>query len=284
LAAVEPLRSRGIGGIVFHEVFGLASKFTLARISANEEIRAAHGPGWPGPDLVCVPAPHTLFTTHPDAVHALVGIARQRGLRTTIHLAEHPAERAFLLDGTGPFADLARRLLSGVESYVPPDKGPIDLAADLGLLAPDVILVHLADARRDELDKVARSGAPVVICPRSNMYIEDRLPPVREMISAGIMPALGTDSLASNATLDVIDEARTIAAAFADIPPVVLIEMATWAGARALGRTDLGRIVKGSAPGLIAMKGEIGDADPAAWVLAQPPGNRSWIARRKRAT
>jgi aminodeoxyfutalosine deaminase len=146
-----------------------------------------------------------------------------------------------------------------------------------------VILVHLADARPGEIEKVARSGAHVVICPRSNLHIEGRLPPVREMIAAGITPAFGTDSLASNSSLDVLDEARTIASAYPEIAALTLIEMATWAGARALGRTDLGRIAKGAAPGIIAIRGEIGAADPAAWALAQPAIIRSWIARRKRA-
>jgi aminodeoxyfutalosine deaminase len=284
LAAVEPLRARGFAGMVFHEAFGLDQKLTLARVSANEEIRAAHGPGWPGPDLACAPAPHTLFTTHPDAVHALVALARKRNLHTTVHLAEHPAERAFLRDGTGPFAGLAARLLTSFASYTPPGTGPVDFAAALGLLAPDVILVHLADATRAEIDAVARSGAPVVVCPRSNEHIEGRLPPIEQMLAAGIVPGLGTDSLASNVSLDVIDEARALATACPDIAPITLLQMATSAGARALGRSDLGRIAKGTAPGLVAIRGEMGSADPAAWVLAQPANRRSWVARRKLAS
>jgi cytosine/adenosine deaminase-related metal-dependent hydrolase len=281
LAAVDSLRAHGVAGIVFHEVFGLDPKLSLAQVSANQAVRASLGPDWPGSDLAYAPAPHTLFTTHPDAVHALVALARSRGVRTSIHLAEHPAERAFLLDASGPFADIARRLHFGIESYSPPGKGPVDLAGDLGLLSGDVILVHLADATNDEIRKVAASGAPVVVCPRSNLHIEGRLAPIPAMLHAGIVPALGTDSLASNGSLDVIDEARAIAAAYPEIAPHTLIEMATSAGARALGRADLGRIAKGAAPGLLAITGEIGDADPAAWVLAQPASSRSWIARRR---
>jgi aminodeoxyfutalosine deaminase len=280
LASVEPLKARGIAGIVFHEVFGLNRKLSLALVSANEAIRVARGPGWPGSDLAYAPAPHTLYTTHPDAVHALVGLARGRGVRTTIHLAEHPAERAFLIAATGPFADVARRRRFGIESYSPCGKGPVDRAADLGLLAPDVILVHLADASDSEIRTIAQSGAPVVVCPRSNEYIEGRSPPIPAMLAAGIMPALGTDSLASNVSLDVIDEARAIAAAYPEISGRVLLEMATWAGARAIGRTDLGRIAKGTAPGIVAVGGDADRADPAAWVIAQPNSRRFWIVRR----
>jgi aminodeoxyfutalosine deaminase len=284
LSAVDELRAHGIAGIVLHESFGFVKDRVVAAAAANEAARAARGPSWPGPDLTYAPAPHTLYTTHPDAVRHLLRLARASGARTSIHLAEHPAERAFLLDKTGPFARIAQNPTLGVESFPAAGKGPIDLAADLGLLAPDVLLVHLNDAREAEIRKIAESGAPVVVCPRSNVHIEGRPPPVAAMLAAGIVPALGTDSLASNTSLDVMQEAVAIAAAYPDIAPGTIVQMATWAGARAIGRTDLGRIAKGARPGLLAVTGIFdATADPAAWVLAQPASNRSWIARRRTA-
>ena len=45
--------------------------------------------------------------------------------------------------------------------------------------------------------------------------------------------------------------------------------MATWNGARALGRTDLGRLAKGARPGVLAIEGDVGTSvDPAAFVLS----------------
>jgi aminodeoxyfutalosine deaminase len=277
LAAVPALARRGIGGIAFHEVFGLDRDRTLAKVRGLEQGMAEVLEHWPTPDIAYAPAPHTVYTTHPEAIRKTLELSRARHVHTSVHLAEHAAERTFLVEGRGPFADLARRLRFGVENFPLPHKGPVELAADLGLLRPDVLLVHLTDARPDELDRIAASGAHVVLCPRSNLYIEMKLPPLLEILRAGISPALGTDSLASNLSLDVLAEARALADRFPTVPARALLEMATLGGARALGRADLGRIVKGAAPGLLAVEGDLGDRDPFAWVLTRP---RKWVVRR----
>ena len=95
---------------------------------------------------------------------------------------------------------------------------PVELADRLGALGPHVLAVHLTDAHPEELARVAERGAPVVLCPRSNLYIELRSPPLLAMRAAGIAPALGTDSLASNASLDVLAEARALADRFPTVP------------------------------------------------------------------
>jgi len=160
-----------------------------------------------------------------------------------------------------------------------PGKSPIDLADELGALAPHVVCVHLTDTRAEELALVARRGAPVVFCPRSNLFIETKLPPLLAARAAGILPGLGTDSLASNASLDVLAEARALADRFPTVPAQELLQMATWQGARALGRSDVGRIARGATPGLLAIDGEVGE-DPCAFVLRNVKAPRRWIARR----
>jgi cytosine/adenosine deaminase-related metal-dependent hydrolase len=236
---------------------------------------------WPSPDLGYAPAPHTVYTTHPDAIRAVLAAVRASRGRTTVHLAEHSAERTFLTTGAGPFFELATRMRFPIDVFPVPRKGPVDVAAELGLLAPDVLLVHLTDARPDELERIAKSGASVVLCPRSNLYIEVKLPPLIAMLDLGITPALGTDSLASNLSLDVLGEAKALAERFPSVDKARLVAMATWAGARALGRSDLGRLAPGARPGLLAVTGALGpQQDPCAWILRQPAAARRWIARR----
>jgi cytosine/adenosine deaminase-related metal-dependent hydrolase len=281
LGAVHALARHGIGGIVFHEVFGLDRDRSLAKLDAMAEERRALGRDWPTDDLAYAPAPHTVYTTHPDTVRAVLARVRALGAHTTVHLAEHPAERHFLVHGGGPFFDFATRMHFPVERFPVPHKGPIDAAADLGLLAADVLLVHLTDARSEELERIAFSGAPVVLCPRSNLFIEVKLPPLLEILKAGIVPALGTDSLASNSSLELLAEARALAERFPTVPRRVLLEMATTAGARALGRDDLGRLTKGRRPGVLAVTGWLDPSeDPCAWILRQPVKERRWVARR----
>src|SRR5258708_30991786 len=132
-----------------------------------------------------------------------------------------------------------------------PRRPVLDVADDLGLLEPDVLLVHLCEARPDELERIAKTRAPIVLCPRSNLFIQSKLPPLLAVREAGIAPALGTDSLASNLSLDVLAEARALRDRFPAVPVVELLQMATVNGARALGRPDLGRIAQGARPGLL---------------------------------
>jgi aminodeoxyfutalosine deaminase len=236
---------------------------------------------WPTTELAYTPTPHTLYTTHAAVVRRLAKDARERGSRISLHLAEHAAERRFLEHGDGPIpAWYEMRLKLRRDLLEWPGKSPIALADDLGALGPHTICVHLTDARPEELEQVARRGAPVVFCPRSNLFIETRLPPLLAARAAGIFPGLGTDSLASNASLDVLAEARALADRFPTVPARDLLRMATWEGARALGRDDVGRVARGARPGLFAVDGEPGE-DPCAFVLKNVRAPRRWVVRRQ---
>jgi len=280
LAAVRALARAGIVGCVFHEVFGVEREPLERRVAGLQAMVAERVGTWPTADLAYSATPHTLYTTHPDVVRRLLAAARERGSRASVHVAEHPAERRFLEKGDGPVAEwYEARLKLRRDLLEWPGESPIAFADALGALAPDVLAVHLTDALPAELDLVARRGATVVLCPRSNLHIETRLPPLLALRAAGIAPALGTDSLASNASLDVLAEARALHDRFPAVPASDLVGMATWAGARALGRTDVGRIARGARPGLIAIEGDVG-ADPCAFVLKNVRAPRRWISRR----
>src|SRR5262249_10858079 len=85
---------------------------------------------------------------------------------------------------------------------------------------------------------------------RSNRHITGRLPPFREVRAAGLRVALGTDSLASSPSLDVLGEAQALARAGA--VPAWLISAATDGGARALACPLIGALERGRRPGLTA--------------------------------
>jgi cytosine/adenosine deaminase-related metal-dependent hydrolase len=280
LAAVKELARRGLVGCVFHEVFGVERDALERRVAALSRLVQEEVGDWPSADLAYTPTPHTLYTTHPEVVRRLVREARERGARASVHLAEHPAERRFLEHGDGPVADwYESRLKIRRDGLEWPSRTPVAFADDLGVLAPHVLAVHLTDARPEELELVALREVPVVLCPRSNLLIETRLPPLLAMRAAGVRPALGTDSLASSASLDVLGDARALGDRFPIVPAEELLRMATWAGAQALGRSDVGRIARGARPGLLAIDGDVG-SDAAAFVLRNVRAPRRWVARR----
>ena len=278
LAAVGALRRAGIMGCIFHEVFGLDEARTCARVDALAGEAASLGL-LDDSRLAWGPSPHTLHTTHPAAVRALLRIARARGARFSVHLAEHAAERAALEVGTGPMVDwLEARTGTPRERFRWHAADPFSVAAELGALATDAVLVHLTDARDAELEAVARAGSHVVLCPRSNLFIEARLPPVRAMRRIGLEPALGTDSLASSPSLDVLAEARALRERFPEVPAHELLQMATSHGARALGLESLGSFACGKRPGVLLVEGAVPTGlDPAAFVLGQSVAGRRML-------
>jgi aminodeoxyfutalosine deaminase len=280
LAAVGALARRGLVGCVFHEVFGVDREPLERRVAGLAQVLKEQLGSWPTTELTYAPTAHTLYTTHPEVARRLFAEAAERGVRASVHLAEHPAERRFLERGDGPIADWYEgRLKIPRDRVRVPGKAPIAFADELGALSPHVVCVHLTDARPEELALVARRGAPVVFCPRSNLFIETKLPPLLAARAAGIVAALGTDSLASNASLDVLAEARALGDRFVTVPARDLVRMATWDGARALGRVDVGRIARSARPGLVAIEGPVGD-DACAFVLRSVRARRRWVARR----
>jgi cytosine/adenosine deaminase-related metal-dependent hydrolase len=282
LGAVHALARRGFIGSVFHEVFGVDRASVERRVAELPRILEERVGSWPSPDLAYAPTPHTLYTTHESVVRRLVRDARDRHVRVSVHLSEHAPERRFLEHGDGPVRNwYEARLKLRPESIAWPGKAPIALADEWGVLDSHVLCVHLTDARPRELELVARRGAPLVFCPRSNLFIEARLPPLIAARAAGLVPALGTDSLASNTSLDVLAEARALADRFPTVPAVELLRMATWEGARALGLPHVGRIARGARPGIFLVEGQPEGRDPSAFVLANVRAPRRWVARRQ---
>ena len=104
------------------------------------------------------------------------------GVRTSLHLAEHAAERRFLEHGRRPGRRLVRARLKLRRD---PARGrasrPSTSPTPRRARARTSSRVHLTDARPEELAVVARAASPVVLCPRSNLYIETRLPPLLAM-------------------------------------------------------------------------------------------------------
>ncbi|MFT5456018.1 MAG: cytosine/adenosine deaminase-related metal-dependent hydrolase, partial [Myxococcota bacterium] len=173
---------------------------------------------------------------------------------SSIHLAETGAERVFLETGGGAFAELLDRLGVDASAFTAPACGPVAYLRRLGVLRPDVLLVHGVDLSPGEWREVAAAGAPVCLCPRSNLYIGGVLPDVGAAFASGARLCLGTDSLASNDDLDILGELPVLIEAFPDVPAGRWLDLATAGGADALG-LPLGRLQPGLAPGLVLLRG-----------------------------
>jgi aminodeoxyfutalosine deaminase len=283
LRTVALLAGAPLLGRVFHEVFGLSKSAGEAMRAQANTVRAALS-AWPL-QLGYALAPHSLYALHPDIARELVDAARASGARTSLHLAEHAAETAFLRDGSGPFVEfLAQRGMQRGD-FVPPGASPVSYAEALGVLSPAVLAVHLCATTRAELARVKALGAFAVLCPRSNLFIELKLPPLYDVLEVGLTPALGTDSLASNTTLDVLAEAAALADRFPQADRGMLISMATYHGAEALGLSHrVGALAVGRSPGVLAFDLAQPVADPLRYLLRAPPPARRVLARPRLPT
>lgn len=270
LASVPGMRDAGLRGTVFHEFFGLSAETMLPRIDRERNAASVAGTR-----LSYALAPHALSTTHAEVIAALLS---PMPLRTTVHLGEYDEERECVERGQGATARWLREKLRLPGDACPWPLRPLFAHADhLGLLGPGALVVHAVVARDDEIALLAERQARVVLCPRSNLYIGGRLPLVPRMIELGVDLCLGTDSLASNHSLDVVAEARALLDAFPEIEPSALVRMLCEAGARALDVPDAGLLVPGAKPGVLGFAWAEGDGDPSRALIRSNEGERRWL-------
>lgn len=180
---------------------------------------------------------HAPYSVTPNVAQQVFAAFQKQGL-VSVHLGEHPEERAYLVDGSGPMAELlARRerpMVGGAWS------SPVDWLASMGGLRPGVLAVHGGDLQATELQQLEKAGVAMVFCPGTHLYF-DR--PATQYLEAEIpLPALGCDSRASNASLDPL---REVALAFQMMPAPgaqAWWRALTQRGAEAVQRADLGRL------------------------------------------
>ncbi|MBI3580675.1 MAG: amidohydrolase family protein [Nitrospinae bacterium] len=200
-------------------------------------------------------SPHAPYTVSLRLFASLKSLAREESLPLMLHLAETAEEDEFIRRGTGDLAGLLAERGNKPGSFKAHQKSPVRLLGDAGLL-DDALAVHLNTVDESELDVLAASRATPVFCPGSSWWFgRHKVMPLDAMFEAGMRPAIGTDSLASNHSLSMLEELRRAAEYFPSIKRGRLMEAATLNGARALG-LNCGSIEKGRRADIISFKGE----------------------------
>jgi cytosine/adenosine deaminase-related metal-dependent hydrolase len=277
LASLQPLAQAGMCGTVFHEVFGFTPERLERLALAAQAERTRRGP--PPRGLRVLESPHAVYSTNRDGLGALLAAGP-----CSIHLAEHPAEREFCREGTGGFRRMNEVMgASGADIDALRVRGRSAVAAVAPLLQPHHLVVHCVDLDDEDLELLARSGATAVLCPRSNRYIVGLLPRLPALLEAGVPLAVGTDSLASSPSLAPLPELALLRREFPAVAAARLLPLA-WNGA-AVGAPGLGRLVPGSAPGVLAAPLEgARPSDPAAWLVETFGAEErpfTWIAQHR---
>ena len=246
--AASPMYTR-----TFLEVFGTEPEDctdVIASVLALQRKAASFG-------LDAAPTPHACYTMSPELLTA----ASAEGLRSgylSYHSEETPEEEEMLRSGSGAMWE--NRIRAGMS--VPPVTGTSSLLYFIDRLkqahpAPfdeHILLVHEVCLDQEGIDavKAVMNHPYFALCPLSNLFIHNALPPVDLMRRNGLKLTIGTDSLSSNDDLDMVAELFCLQENFPEVP---LGELLTWAcrnGAEFLGKENMyGTITPGKRPGLV---------------------------------
>ena len=180
-------------------------------------------------------AGHALYSTNAQTCVAAKKEVNGLGMPFSMHLAEHTDEISILADGSGDFAEMLKG--AGVlKGFTPPAMRPVPYAKELGLLDSGTLAVHCVQVTDEEVQILADSGTNICLCPRSNEFIGVGRAPWEKYHEAGANICLGTDSLASNANLNMWFEAAYLKKQFTgELSMVDCVAMITRNGAQALG-------------------------------------------------
>lgn len=174
---------------------------------------------------------------------------------SSIHFMETEAEREFIENKSGALRESYER--SGLMPSVP----DICLSHEEAILnevtsSGNLILVHNTFITRRVIESLKKRGNIYwCLCPGSNLYIENALPPVNLLREEDCDIVIGTDSLASNDRLDILNELIILQKEFPGIQLEELIRWATINGAKALGEeSSYGKLQPGTKPGLLLLQ------------------------------
>lgn len=198
--------------------------------------------------------PHSAYSMSKPLLKLLKEAGKDNKV-TSVHFMESESEIRFLRSNDGGLADSFRA--SGLMPSEPDLPGSHLSAIREGITGTgNLILVHNTFADEATITEVNKRGNTFwALCPRSNLFIENTLPPVELLRSQKCNIIIGTDSLSSNHSLSILEEMKVLQNNF---PAVSLSEIMAWGtanGARALGKDDIyGSIEAGKKPGLLLIE------------------------------
>lgn len=251
--AMTALADAGVAGVSYFEIIGVPLetwheevKERVTTILNSTPTSAAFRVGL---------SPHTPYTVDEPVLIDAAALARQLGVRLHVHLAEVDSEDSYYRTGTGPLVDRIMMRVGRPWSVVArggSGMGAAEYAKHCGLLGSDSHMAHgvyLDEEGREILD---RAGTYVALCPRSNLTVGGDPPPVADYLRENRPIAVGTDSLGSSQSLDLLEDVALLAELARDVGyenadlEERLLHAATLGGATALGLED---VVGSLAPG-----------------------------------
>jgi cytosine/adenosine deaminase-related metal-dependent hydrolase len=202
--SMQALQGVGLRGVVYQESFGpdarLAQenfeklKVKVAELREHETRLVKAGV-----------SPHAPYTVCGPQLELIADLAISEKLPVMMHAAESEAEELLLREGCGVFAEgLAQRSIE----WKAPGLSTIDYLKRHGILDTHPLLAHCIRVDDHDIETLRNTQCTVAHCPKSNAKLSHGRAPFAKFIEAGVRVGLGSDSVASNNTCDILEEAR----------------------------------------------------------------------------
>ncbi len=228
-------------------------------------------------------SPHAPYTVTAETLRGAIALATRRDLPWTMHLAETPEEIAFFRGDPDALPELVR-VLCRQRGVVPPARPPGEWLARIADGLRPGLIVHGNYLDDGDARHLAAAGHTLIYCPRSHGFFGHPAYPLRRFRESGVRLLIGTDSLASNESLSILDELRFVRTRVEAPPsPAGLLRMVTLDAAAALGLADeIGSLEAGKQADIAAFPTSSETTDPARALVDQPVAPVAvWVAGRR---
>ncbi len=232
---------------------------------------------------------HAPYSTTPELLKYIKERCHRRGDLFSLHLAENPDEALLLVKGGGCFSQFLKERGGWDDTFPIPgidSSGVVGYLHELGILDKRTICVHCVHLTTKEIKIIADSHAHVCLCPGSNRFLSVGTAPLEQFLEHRILPALGTDSIASNTKLDIWQEMSLLREMYPDVSPEHIFSMATLGGAKAMHRdSDYGSLAQGKKTRILHVQGfpydEVSSANQLLDLLTScgRPDSITWLNR-----
>lgn len=219
--------------IVFGELAGL----TPETLASNQKNLALQKKLSPVPYHI---SPHSVYALDPIAFRDFLNTRKQP---LSIHMAESDDEKNYFESGKG---DLAERIFELTEKKPHDSTSAFAFLKECSSSLEQILFVHGNDLNEKDLNTIAKLEKKCVVhCPGSFEFFNHKNFPFNEILARHIPVALGTDSLASNFSLNFLDEINRFLKKYPEVDFFELLPMLTINALTAIGISDRGKIAEG---------------------------------------
>ena len=197
--------------------------------------------------------PHAPYTVSENLFKDIFNHNKENNSIVSIHNQESEEENRMFETKEGKILDALKALNIDTNQFKASGKKSLETIFPLLYKGNNILLIHNTLSSSEDIQFAESLSENIywVLCPNSNLYIENELPNIPAFKENNCKIALGTDSFASNTTLSIIDELKTINNNFSSIAFNEILQWATINGAKALNMERfLGSFDIGKKPGI----------------------------------